>query len=386
MKKSLLTFITLITIVNNLYAQKTYTNSGPITIIDGDNYIQTGLVGSSYHTFIGLTGDGQTLLTTNFNSDLLFLNTTTDLFYDSLPLTTYDMAAASNDTMFIVGANQMYILRMSTKEVDSIAYVGNQSRIEKRPNTKEIWFSASNHIHVFNYNAAVTKNSFDISNLQYDNGDLKFSADGNYCYKINQQSMSVLKIDANTKIVVDSIKMSVNLFGIEVNLTNNNIYFSSSSEKKIYIANATTMTIIDSIVSNLAVFGLYNHPTREELWAVNHFNDKVTVYDRNTWMAIDTIITAGSPHMISFTNSGVNSIDERINFISNLYPNPVKDYLNLKGENDLGNNREFKIYNIQGEQIFDGLLEKNIDCRKLISGIYFLQIDSDTRLHKFIKE
>jgi hypothetical protein len=70
-----------------------------------------------------------------------------------------------------------------------------------------------------------------------------------------------------------------------------------------------------------------------------------------------------------------------------IYPNPVKDYLTLKGDTALG--KKFTIYNTAGQIIKNGtVLRKQIDCSDVSIGLYIVRIETDSGpiVSRFIKE
>lgn len=71
-----------------------------------------------------------------------------------------------------------------------------------------------------------------------------------------------------------------------------------------------------------------------------------------------------------------------------LYPNPSKDYIQIKGLDEFSQ-YQYRIYSIEGKIIEEDNLQNNeISLRKLESGIYFLEVfnSKERRVQKFIKE
>lgn len=383
MKKFLLFLTFCVSLFSPSLAQKAYVNSSPVTIVDGNNYTATGTYGSGYYQWVGVSGDGGTLFTTSFTSDLLFVNTNTDVTYDSLPIKPNDMLAISPDTMLILGTSKLYILQVSTKALDSIPFTGFQYRIEKRPGTNEVWVSADQQVHIFDYSGGNVSlvASFDISNHQYDNGELRFSSDGAYCYKLNQVSQNIVKIDANTHTVVDSVHASGNLFGIEMGTNDDHFYYSSSSLKKLYKVATATMDIIDSISTSEEVFNLFKYPTRDELWAVMHFDDRIMVYDINSLDVIDSIPTQGSPHWVAFvpgTSVDIEQIETLTQF--EIYPNPADDFMIINLPEGV---HTIELYECTGKLVMSKACNNKqdkiiLDISNHKPGIYLLKIDGNT--------
>ena len=92
---------------------------------------------------------------------------------------------------------------------------------------------------------------------------------------------------------------------------------------------------------------------------------------------------------INFTAStaSVNSVDLLLNNLK-IFPNPVKNKIQLKGVNKL-NGSKVRITNILGKEVLKSQLNtEEIDVSQLNSGIYILSITSEKRFKnfKFIKE
>jgi len=66
-----------------------------------------------------------------------------------------------------------------------------------------------------------------------------------------------------------------------------------------------------------------------------------------------------------------------------LYPNPSSDYIEIS---NLDEAREYKIYNLSGQYVSGGTIERGqkIDVRGLNEGVYFIQLENNTA--KFIKD
>lgn len=66
-----------------------------------------------------------------------------------------------------------------------------------------------------------------------------------------------------------------------------------------------------------------------------------------------------------------------------IYPNPVKEILNIKLDDDRQSNGIFRIYNVYGNPVMQGLQATSIDVSSLSAGIYFFMLGN--RMAKFIK-
>jgi len=80
-----------------------------------------------------------------------------------------------------------------------------------------------------------------------------------------------------------------------------------------------------------------------------------------------------------------NEISESIK----LYPNPVKNRLNLNMPSEISDNASFIIHNVLGQNVMNGSLENNsINVNNLDTGLYFLEINSNGKkgVKRFIKQ
>lgn len=81
--------------------------------------------------------------------------------------------------------------------------------------------------------------------------------------------------------------------------------------------------------------------------------------------------------------------DNEVSKSITLYPNPVKDRINLSMPINLSENASFTINNILGQNVMNGTLEDNqVNVNTLDTGIYFIQISSNGKrgVKRFIKE
>jgi len=102
----------------------------------------------------------------------------------------------------------------------------------------------------------------------------------------------------------------------------------------------------------------------------------------------DTTFNGFEPSTVSPTCDYIsllkfNSANKINNLHYQIFPNPVKDQLSLKGfEGSF-----YEIYNLIGQPIANGILSENIDTKNLVEGIYLLVLISDKGIQsvKFIK-
>jgi len=66
-----------------------------------------------------------------------------------------------------------------------------------------------------------------------------------------------------------------------------------------------------------------------------------------------------------------------------IYPNPVREILNIKLDDDRLSNGIFRVYNVYGNLVMQGLQANSIDVSSLSAGIYFFILEN--RMAKFVK-
>ncbi|QAA82166.1 T9SS type A sorting domain-containing protein [Aequorivita sp. H23M31] len=87
-----------------------------------------------------------------------------------------------------------------------------------------------------------------------------------------------------------------------------------------------------------------------------------------------------------FAPEGIRENDNPTSFQMILYPNPVKDDLNIELQTDRAT--DYKIYSILGQIVGEGTYTENIDVSNLKSGVYMLEVNTDKEkmIERFIKE
>jgi hypothetical protein len=85
----------------------------------------------------------------------------------------------------------------------------------------------------------------------------------------------------------------------------------------------------------------------------------------------------------AITSLTVNKFDTKNTFT--IYPNPVKDYINIMSKNDFNGNLKVAVVNLVGQTVMDSQFEKNnsgsysIDVKnKLSAGLYIVKISTQT--------
>lgn len=142
-----------------------------------------------------------------------------------------------------------------------------------------------------------------------------------------------------------------------------------------YVELSYKSTTIDAI----GVKGADNTNANKSLYRNSNVINPTATFDVAEW------ITYASDYCLNLGNLAANDIGNKaLGF--NIYPNPVTDILNVKGE--ISNARSAKIYDLSGKLIkainnpFAN--QKSIDVNSLLPNIYILNIDGKSI--KFIKK
>ena len=95
----------------------------------------------------------------------------------------------------------------------------------------------------------------------------------------------------------------------------------------------------------------------------NGFVDDLKIYDRAISASeITNLYNSGTT--LSSSNFSQNNLEVK------LYPNPVRDILNIEIENDI---QSIEIYNIQGQKVLSSN-QKQINVSDLATGMYMVRI------------
>lgn len=129
--------------------------------------------------------------------------------------------------------------------------------------------------------------------------------------------------------------------------------------------------------------GVYNPPPTDHAWRINLNNvksDTIISFVHNT--TFTDIFSATQASLLSVSNE---------NFM--LYPNPAKQFVELRAPVPVGENYHFRVYSITGTLIKEETVPANTEAARLDvssykNGIYFMEIDARSKKEvlKFIKQ
>lgn len=73
------------------------------------------------------------------------------------------------------------------------------------------------------------------------------------------------------------------------------------------------------------------------------------------------------------TPNYINDVTPHFNF--SVFPNPASSFINIQHNGDIQSDKQFSIFNAQGQQVKIGSGLQNIDLTPLSNGVYFIQFD-----------
>ncbi|MEL6251248.1 MAG: T9SS type A sorting domain-containing protein [Bacteroidota bacterium] len=143
----------------------------------------------------------------------------------------------------------------------------------------------------------------------------------------------------------------------------------------------TTIQESDSIAADTISFRI-NVPTRREYkWLAKE--EKIPVMTVNTIVVGGNEVPAGIQYVDSLRNTGgTTAIDDKLNSVANLYPNPATDLVKLEVLAQLGEDARIELYNQQGQKLMDQKLVYGINHLMLgdiPNGMYHVRIISSKK-------
>lgn len=152
----------------------------------------------------------------------------------------------------------------------------------------------------------------------------------------------------------------------------------------------------NSVIIKMLVGGSFADTGNIASESITTADGQVTVTLTPTVAQDPSILQVRTETSVNFGNSGDNVFDYAWKVVANtasvsdfsrdkdlvLYPNPVKDIINIKGDKTPSS---YKITNMMGKVIKQNAFENSINISSLSSGLYFLIYDNKTYT-KFIKQ
>lgn len=380
--------ITFLIAGSNVMAQTVLTGgfgTDGMGIVNGNTYSKTGTLGSGGFPFVSASKDGSKFFASAINIPrLYFINVSTMSFVDSMDIFVRNLASSNEDNiLFTINDKSLIRINTSTKSVDSIV-LGAPWLLEERPNAKEVWVSDSGKIHIVDYTTGLTSTTIQLTSSPYDYGGVRFTPGGTIGYKTAGTSKKIYKINAATKVVLDSVTTSYSPGVVVVSHDSSKIFVTNAGAVKIMVHNASTLALIDSIdCGTRAPMNLYRHPDRAEIWAVNHFNDSISVYNENTNALITAFNCSGSPWYIAFSNgtTGVKQMTAQTDDIS-IFPNPASDKISITMPGN--SKRKIEVIDNVGRVLmtqFTANGNEIINVADFAPGVYYILVEDETGTH-----
>jgi hypothetical protein len=373
--KSILLIVSFLLASIGISAQSAYVNGIPLAIV---NTVTVALDDS-----ISVNGYAPSIASST-NGDKLYVSTFFDTYIIDLATNTIEdsiegfspryMAGEDASVMYGVEGNQFYTLDVSDHSIDSITLPGSD-RIINRPNNDEIWVTTDSVVHVIDVSSGASlSTTFTTGSSQYDGSTMRFNGDGDLGIKMNWNSKTLAKIDAENKTVDATMDLShlPSLSGVEVSEDGAEAFVTSSNNNTIYKVDVETMTLTDSAKLPNPLFGLYRHPSSGKLWVVGHFDNVLYVVNPTDLSLEDSVLVPGDPHIVEFvrTPAGFEGVNTTGRF--EVFPNPAHNLISVQASAVIG---DWTLYDISGRAVKTGNSKNtitSIPVSELKSGAYML--------------
>lgn len=381
------TFLIVALLAAAAQAQTAYINGVPIAVVNSSTLAITDNIFNQYCPEIHSNSDGAVMMVNTFN-DAYMVDVATNTVTDSMPGFTPRYAEGNTSSeMYGAKSGVFYHIDLNSKALDSITLPGSE-RIQRRPGSDEVWVTSDSSVHVVDVsNGMSLSNTIVTGSSQYDGSELRFSADGATMIKLNWNSKTVAKVDAENKTVTGTLDMSFvpNLSGIEVLGDGSAAFVSCSNNNKVYKIDVATMTVSDSAEMPKAPFGMYRHPFDGTLWVVGHFDQVVYVVDPSDLSVQDSVNVTGDPHIVMFVNTAVGVEEEMHAAPLRIYPNPASDVIRLEGATA---GSTWSLLDMTGRSVasgqFDSTQQQTLSIASLPVGVYTLR--SEEAMTRIIKQ
>lgn len=193
------------------------------------------------------------------------------------------------------------------------------------------------------------------------------------------------------KPITKSILYSTDDKGKTWNKLIDTIYFKDRN----YFRNILNTSFLDkdNFAFSLDYF-IFRTTDRGKSWFINENKDLINYkiqdlyyYDKDSIIFVTNNIS--DINYVMIFNPNAKSDVEDSTFISyniSFYPNPVKDYLNIKLSNEPQTNEELEIYDLMGQLLLTQNIDNiqtNINIRALNTGIYYCKLKQNGTVFKF---
>jgi hypothetical protein len=189
-----------------------------------------------------------------------------------------------------------------------------------------------------------------------------------------------------TTIIKAEVNNTIGEANLFVALANANVNYPAANGEQLHrnVFRKSLNGVSGALVSLPAMAGdsivLISKARREDIWGANDL------------FAMAIINHASNKSLIQAAKSTIfstaNGLKDLQRVALTIYPNPVKDYLQLQMENTLG--MQFKIYNLQGSLVMESNITsiESIDVSSLNQGLYFIELNSTDQVFtgRFIKQ
>ncbi|MBB4805348.1 hypothetical protein HNP38_000620 [Chryseobacterium defluvii] len=197
---------------------------------------------------------------------------------------------------------------------------------------------------------------------------------------INGQTTTTPAMDA---VLPPSSFTADGFYSIYYNYANSNITFSGTSDS--FTKNSTVCSLADYLGTNYAA--VQDYDMKNCNFYMNSVIGNVFNYEINSAGSTKTLIITDTTtgDKVYYNNSFLSTQDDAVKKSFSVYPNPAKEYLNIK---NIDRNLAVKIYDMTGKLVYKDTSDHTtmkIDIRILQKGQYILLI-GDYKPYTFIRE
>jgi len=380
--KSTLLFASFLFASAGIFAQAAYVNGVPLVIVNSaTNSLDDSISIGGYAPSIASSADGDKLYAATF-FDTYIIDVATNTIEDSIVGFSPKFGAGEDPSLIYgISGTQFYTVDVSDNSIDSITIPGTD-RMTYRPNAEEMWVTSDSVIHVLDVSSGASLSTTITSGTsQYDGSELRFDADGDIAIKMNWNSKTLVKIDAETKTVDATLDLAqlTNLAGVEVSADGADAFVTASNNNTIYKVDVETMTLTDSTKLPNPPFGVDRHPNSGKLWVVGHFDHVLYIVNPADLSLEDSVLVPGDPHIVEFvkTPTGLESVNPINQF--EVFPNPANSLFTLQSARVIG---DWSLYDVAGRSVKNGNSKNtvtSISVSELRSGAYMIVAGSRHR-------
>ncbi|MBL0057141.1 MAG: beta-propeller fold lactonase family protein [Chitinophagaceae bacterium] len=283
--------------------------SDNVTVINAaTNTVITSVTVGSNPVGISLQPDGSRAYTANYaDNNVSVINTATNTVITTVPVQTHPYAIGNFVTGSAVCTGASKTFTITVNPSPEVTQPANQT-VCNNSATAAINFTGSGT--VFNW----TNNNTTIGLAASGTGNIPSftatnataspvtatvtvtpSAGGSYAYIANRNSNNVVVINTATNLVVATVAVGANPWGVSVSPDGNQVYVANQNSNNISVINTTTNTVVATVAVGSSPLGVSVSPDGSRIYVVNSGSDDVSVINTTTNMVVATVPVGSNP-------------------------------------------------------------------------------------------